>query len=422
MEQVVQPTTGPSKLKLDDELYEKITDLLTNALEPITSSLAQELVPSPPEPKQPDVIVSKYIGEKGPTAKSARRAELEATIKTLRTTATTLQGGGESVASLLANVQSQLDADEAALAKLSKDAPSQSHERMAVSGAKTAYETHAQARRDREVRGAAKAVERQELRLSHIASLKHQLLLVEANLLTVTAENAAKYEKCAAAAAKVDEQVLALFDQKLASIADVNMQPASPNAPPSTGAPDAVAFAIQAAAQVEVPVTTLQELEELKKANARLMALVETSCINIKECFEKRFEDIGPGHISKPTITDPDKLVACEGIFNALQNWVTMGARDPFEWSALAKASGAGEEIIQLCRQFLGDTWNRWYATDQPNLDSVVPSQVGLLFHYGLGLLQQEYGKEEARERVAKMGREGLEAVRASSKRLRVAK
>jgi len=98
-----------------------------------------------------------------------------------------------------------------------------------------------------------------------------------------------------------------------------------------------------------------------------------------------------------------------------------MGARDPFEWKALAEATGTDTEVIPLCRQFLGDVWDRWFATDPPGLDSVVPCQVGLLIHYGLGILQQEYVKEEAREKIAKMGREDLEAVGASSKRLRVA-
>jgi len=343
---------------------------------------------------------------------------LEATIKTLKATATTLQGGGESVAAILADVQSKLEVDEAALAKLSKDAPSQDHERMAVTGARSAYETHAQARRDREARGAAKAAERQGQRLKHIANLKQQLALLEAGLLTITAENSAKHEKSAAAAAAVDEQVLALFDQKLAGIADVSMQPAPPSSSPSNAAPATVALALEAAAKVEVPAATLQELETLKQANARLMALVETSCIKIMECFEKRFDDIMPDHILKPAITDPDQLVACGGLFSTLQNWVTMGARDPFEWNALAGATGTGVEVIPLCRQLLGGIWDRWYATDPPCLDSVVPCQVGLLIHYGLGLLQQEYVKEEAREKAAKMGREGLEAVRASSKKL----
>jgi len=422
MDQVAQPAPPSNKLKLDDELCEKIADLFSNAMEPITSSLALEIVPSPPEPKQPDAILAKYIGEKGPSAKSARRAELEATIKTLKATAATLQGGGESVAAILAGVQSQLEVDEAALAKLPKDAPSQDLERMAVTGARSAYETHAQARRDREARGAAKATERQDQRLSHIANLKQQLALLEAGLLTTVAENSAKHEKNAAAAAAVDEQVLALFDQKLAGIADVAMQPAPPGPSTSNAAPAAVALALEAAARVEVPAATLQELETLKQANARLMALVETSCIKIMECFEKRFEDIMPNHIAKPAITDPDQLVACGGLFNTLQNWAAMGARDPFEWNALAGATGTGVDVIQLCRQLLGDTWGRWYATEPPGLDSVVPCQVGLLIHYGLGLLQQEYVKEEAREKVAQMSREGHEAVRASSKRLRVAK
>ena len=320
MAQAAQPAPILNKLKLDDELCANIADLFHGAVEPITSSLALEVVPSPPEPQHPDLILSIFIGEEGPSAKSAKRAELEATIKTLKATATTLQGGGESVAAILAEVQSKLEVDEAALAKLSKDAPSQDHERMAVSGARSAYETHAQARRDREARGAAKAAERQAQRLSHIANLKQQLELLEKGLVAITAENTAKHEKCAAAAAAVDVQVLALFDQKLAGIAEVTMQATPPSPTPNTAAPATVALALQAAAQVEVPASTLQELETLKQANARLMALVETSCTKIKECFEKRFDDITADHIPKPAITDPNKLVACGGLYNTLQN------------------------------------------------------------------------------------------------------
>ena len=115
------------------------------------------------------------------------------------------------------------------------------------------------------------------------------------------------------------------------------MQGTSPSPTPGPAAPATVALALQAAAQVEVPAATLQELETLKQANARLMALVETSCIKIKESFEKRFDDITSEHIPKPAmVTDPNKLVACGGLYETLQAWVVMGAQHPFEWKALA--------------------------------------------------------------------------------------
>jgi len=421
------PPSTTNKLHLPADLREKIALLLPAAAEPICLSLAQEVAPSAPEANNPEAIMAKYIGEKGPTAKSQKKGELEATIIKWKATIATLQDGGEPVAAVLADVRAKLEADEAALAKLAKDAPSQEHERMAVAGAKTAYETYVQARRDREARGAAKSKERQALRMQHIADLKQQIVLLEKGVVQIATENSTKHMKSAEAAAAVDAQVLALFDQKLASLTDSAAMTDAPviNAGSSNYTLSHVR-ALEAAAKVEVPAATLQELETLKQTNARLMELVQSSCNKIKEIFEKSYDDIQPEHLPVPSVTEPNTLIACAGLYNTLQSWAFSGAPTPFEWRALGQAAGGDSDIFTLGKYLLGDVWDRWYVDNPPNLDTVVPRQVGLLIYHCLSLVKKDFEKEDSRDeesraKVSKFAREGLEAVRASAKRLRLA-
>jgi len=104
--------------------------------------------------------MTKFIGERGPSAKLAKKEELQAEIRRYESALVIFGEAGDPA--IVESIKAKLKTAEEALAKATKDAPSQDHELKAVQEAKSSYEVFVQARKDREVKGAQKATEREK--------------------------------------------------------------------------------------------------------------------------------------------------------------------------------------------------------------------------------------------------------------------
>ena len=202
-----QPARRTTKLVLPKDLLDVAPLLHPAAIKAIIESLAQETMPAVPDDRSTEAIMAKYIGDRGPTAKVARRAELEASIGRHQSALASL---GESDTEARKCLQARVDTDTAELEKLNKAAPSQCHERLAVAEAKSSFERATQARKDREQNGAAKAAERQAFRAQQIADLESQLALLKAGLREVEAQHVKGHEDRKVAAEAMGAKVSAL--------------------------------------------------------------------------------------------------------------------------------------------------------------------------------------------------------------------
>ena len=251
----VQPAL--TRLALPAELTDNLEYLFPAAANKIVVSLAQEVVPGPVEAKCPNATMAKFIGERGPTAKTARKLELEKAISKLRAALTSLQDGGEAVAEFAESLKNKIEIHEKELSKITKDQPSQDHERMAIAEARSSYEVAMQARLDREVKGAGKSMERQKERVEHIAALKLEIGKLEEGTIKAFNENAAKHKARAEAAATLDKEVLALFDKKLATLTEPQAMQGiiAGDQAPHQGPPNAgpLTLSLAAAANLDVP-------------------------------------------------------------------------------------------------------------------------------------------------------------------------
>jgi len=122
LDSVGDPTPS-TRLVLPEELVDKIPLLLKAVTTAIAESLNSELIPGAVECKTPEALLNRFIGEKGPTAKIAKKDALEADIIKLKLALEPLKGS-ESMTDMAESIQAKIDAAEATLNKLLKDAPS----------------------------------------------------------------------------------------------------------------------------------------------------------------------------------------------------------------------------------------------------------------------------------------------------------
>jgi len=190
-----QPTPPPaSRLAFSPEVLGSMPILAESALKPILASLALEVIPSKYEPKTPEAVLAKFVDEHGPTAKVTKRAQLEAEVARCRTIEAAC-GDGPDMAELLAISIKKRGAAEAALAKMAKDTPSQLSECKDLEETLASFELAAQARLDRELRGAEKTAERLKERKQHLVAVEAEVTILKRELAKLEAENAARYKE-----------------------------------------------------------------------------------------------------------------------------------------------------------------------------------------------------------------------------------
>jgi len=428
----VSPTTSSSptsstKLMLPDELRAQIPLLLPSAAKAIVESLAQEGVPMTLEPRSPESIMAKTIGDRGPSAKVAKVSELQSTIAKLKIMLETSSGSGEAMDDIEVALKAKLETAESALTKAQKDAPSQLSELKAVLEAKSSYEVSMQTRKDTQHRGMTKAAEREAQCRKHIQALKDQVVALENGLTKILNVNNAAHAARADAQTAVDTKVLALFDVKIAALqasgAAQSQGPAGaqPQVPPPGGAQSsggALALALPPIQQNAAP-GTLAELEEYKKKFAALQAGMQTATYVFEQQFSRSFDDILPEMLPPTEIPESDMLTAYGSIYRNLQSWAVAGTNQPFDWEALDLMAGPSHDAVDVARKLLGGVWDKWYKDEQPHPSAVVPRQFALHLMHCLNNVKQVFEGQEEKKAIDLLAAKGQEAIRASAKRLR---
>ena len=404
IQQAPAPSTVLCKLALPVELVRAIPLLLPNAAKQIVDNLALDSVPAgSQEQRSPEAVVAKLLGDRGPSAKVARKAELEAQISRLKAILVTM-GTDDSVNEATKMVQEKLDGAVASLNKLAKATPSQDHERMAMAEAKSSYELAVQARRDRELRGAAKAEARRIQRQKLLDDLKEQVGFLEEGLKTTVAENNQKHAARAAAAADFDGKVLALLDRKLDELK-------------ANGPGQEAGAQVAATAPPQAP-TPLEELKAAKEQIAQLQQRLQAAADRVQTAFDKAF-DVEPSQLPKASLPAQGHLPSYGALYRTIQSWTMAGATNPFDWDALAAVTGqGGPHPTDIATNLLGPIWQKWY-TAAPDGSEVVPRQLALLLFHGLNGIKFEYESQEQEQLAASMAVDAYGAVRASAKRLR---
>ena len=371
--------------------------------------------------KQPDLVLAKFVDEHGPAAKISKRVQLEAEVGRCRTIEAAC-GGGPEMAELLELTVKKRATAEAALANMAKDTPSQMSERKALEETLASFELAAQARLDREQRGAAKAAERRTSRKRHLEALEAEFVILKQEVAKLEGENDARYKERAALATQSDEQVRALVKQKLAALQAVA---ALPTALPGGAGPSTVAaiptLALAVVGEAAPPPGEVDHMQILSEQRARIAELElqvqRASTVSITE-YEKRFDDVTPDLLPALDLPGPADAVAYGALLTTLQNWSWAGATSAFQWQALKTTAGSVEKAMEIVRTATGSQWSRFYP-DMPGELDVVPRQLAQFALHSLTKLQIVFADAQEQQKSVALGMEGVQALRDSCKRLR---
>ena len=413
-------TVPLTRLSLPAELLLEIP-LLANAIKGVTDSIASEAIPSIMKAKEPAIIMTKFIGERGPTAKIAKKAELEADIVKLNSALAPLIAGGDSMTELANIVRAKIEAHEAALSKLAKDAPSPVRELKAVQEAKSTFKVQAQGRLDREAMGAQKATDRKNQRRELLNDFKAQITILETGLTSLENENLAKHSNRAAAAAELDAKVIVAFDAKIAELLILSPQAAQDQAtasPVLTAPPPQPVLPTAPGSLAELE-TAKKDIEEKIKMIATLQSQLATSVNQAKAEFGTSFEITDK---DLPDINKPGKEALTEyaALHLALQSWVTSGASQPFDWGALKEVAANGGQPTSLFQELFGETnWKLWYPTALPEDTYIVPRMAVMLVFSSLSKILAENESMEVQAEATKRGSSSFLAIQESGKKFK---
>jgi len=339
---------------------------------------------------------------------------------------------GDAFADIRKSLEDKRRTAENALTKVLKDAPTPHHELKAVEEARSSYEVFVQARRDREEKGAKKAVARAAGRRKHLADVRAQVVELETEMLSLEAGNVVKHASKVKDAADMDVKVLALLDRRIADLKSAAAAPPptvpTPAVPQAGGAAAAsapqpvLAAHTLAVALPEAPAldtTYISTLEAQRVQISQLQAQLQVEVTRADTLFNAVFEEVKQAHLPPPELPGQDQLQAYVGLYQTLMAWSMAGAATPFDWAALETSTGQTVKPADLAKTLLGDVWNRWYLDAPPVPRDVVPRQVATLMLSCLNRVKIDYDAAVVDKPVEQMALEGYEAVRASAKRLR---
>jgi len=435
---LVQETAKPAttKLALPQELLQDVPLLVaSDAIKSIAASLMTEAVPAPRDQRSAEAVMAKRLGDKGPTARAAKMVELEANIARLQTSLTTLEAGGDALESAAEPVRQQLAAAKASLQTMAKDAPTQTCEHKAIQEARASLERQILERKEREQKGAAKAQQRQDDRMKTIADLKAQVALLEAGMNKMVTENAGLHSKRAEAAQALDQEVLKLFDDKLAALATAAAQPMGTNGPvtaapgpagasqPPGGLPPASAVvpanALALPATVIPDPSNLAELAEAKNRIKELTQKVEELSGQVVKAFQSSYQ-VTMADVPTQQAPPREHREAYAALRSTLEVWAVSGASEPFDWQAMRAITPDGPDPATVARSLLGEElWKKWYTT-APEPALVVPKQMALLILHCLNDVKAEIESDISRPEAAKRSEAGISAMKEGGKRLKM--
>ena len=364
------------------------------AIKPILESLAVETVPTIPDAKCAEDVVSKTIGQQSPTAKLAKKSEIQADIVRLRDALILFQGGGEAMAKIRDGMEAELKAQEEALAKALKAAPSPDHELKALQQARSAYEVTIQERKDNAAKGEAKALARKKERHQHIEELRAEAKLLEDELITIEDNNSKLHVEKTARAAELDTKVLRVFDEKIAAITRHLATVA--NTPPPPQQQNSLALAIPqgpaaSTAQVATDHLDAQRVtmeQQLAQFQAALKVHQEQEAT--QQALDKVVDTVSLEALPTVILQGMDELeISGYGrVYRFLSRWLNLGGSTPFTIDEMGKNLQLKPEAIgHVLDAALGNKTADWIK----DASTIVPRQCCMFAHHSLSKLKAEY-------------------------------
>jgi len=406
--------------------------LLHPILDPIISSVAQDLMPAPFQPKALEVIIGDLLGGTDPGSATSKRTAQEAKVVKLRAIVATM-GDDDEFAQQKAVYEAKLAVEEAALAKTAKETPSPTHDLMAYRRAKANHDLHVQGIRDRQAAGAVKSQERRKFRQEHIQSVMKQLQLLSDSLAGLDkivddahlARLAARQEHEAKVTTQLNEKITAL---ELMPACNVLAPPvAPPVAAPVTVTPmtNALAPAMPHGPASSAAGGTIANLDQLTAAGAQITAMTrcyEEAVNRLTTEFNTTHEDVNVAQLPHASLPLPEDVGVYGLLLNVFDEWAVNGACLPFDWQTLASKAPAGRAVHDVVRTLVGDVfWAKFCPQVQPQPDAVVPRQLVLLTHHALRFLKIQYDNVEAERAAKQQAQDTIEVVRNQVKRHRSA-
>ena len=356
------------------------------------------------------------MADSQPCASVAERARLEDSVGKARSALSVLGEADDSEAAKA--LKHRLEAEQAALDRLKKKAPSPELECSALEGAKAAYLQQMQAKRDRAAACAAKAAERRAERRSFLAGLLTQLQALDAAVVTLEAEHTGAHAERAQQRQAAELEVVALFDVKIAAAraaaasAVTAVQPQLPSqrtGPPGGGAAPGTsgsALAPPTAAGISPELAELERrralLDQQLQAARERLAVVEA--MDARDADFARVADTASLD-ALPTVQVPTgaRLAECGRWYNILHQWMQAGACVPFTFADLQSDQCTVPEVLVTAQLLLGPLWVLWYpGPDVVEPSAVIPRQAACFLHQALDRLKCSYEqREECRAAVA---------------------
>ena len=371
-------------VKLPAELVDNLSDLKP-ALGPIVDSLALEAMPRDVSLDSPEYVLDTYLKDVGPCSSAAELEKLEAQIASARTALDVLQG-----TSAAKSLEQQIAENQSAIARIRKKPTSSEAVRIALGQAKDRFLAARQDKIDVAAKGKAASTERSLNRHTLLTSLQEQLdAFVDALVAVEEGHTQAHAARNADREAR-DQQVIALFDARIAAAAlpaapatplpagsDGSMTDAAAPTSPSSGVLDAATPAVQPSTPAGAHPAADPLLQQLAQEKAQLEAQVaQLQAFAVAEDQFARRAANAPelGALPEFAADTDQKRKACTGLLALLDLWEQNGAMAPFTFRDAQACLPSALPLGDLAHGLLGPLWGLWFDANVSQA-TVLPKQ-----------------------------------------------
>ena len=353
--------------------------------------------------------LDKFVADSRPLNQAAERARLQERVQRNKQALVIFKPEDTGYK----NTASEIESDEAALAKLARTAPSAATEIKGLQEAQARYERHVETRKDGAQQAAARGKERRDKRWLYIQALRKQRIDVSNELQELDESHIEAHARRQADQERHEAAVHALFAERIATI----------QSGPADAVPDKAAPAEAAAAPVIVPspaeaaaaasaADTARKLQQLEELVAQMQA--ERAAATAVETEFNRIHDAAA--VDKlPVLNDlaPEDLHSYAKMWDILQLWHQQGANSPFTLGELIQCAGLDANAGLQIELLLGNTKGWW---EQLLPTTLLPRQAAIYMMHSLDKLRVQLTEVERQGTAAA---DAVAAIHAGAKRRR---
>ena len=424
-----KPTVGSKKVgsTLDEGALES-APLIAKLIQPVLTSVAGDWITEVPIGLDPEEGLKAVLQSSSNLTAADGREALEASLAESQKMLLTA-----TAPSLKKVLQSQIDADTAALEKSAKKAtPSLATQLAALQEAEKKLLMLASERRDKEVLGRQKAMNRSSERAQFFINVREELAKVEAAVLSHEAQWSAMHVAKSQTLDGHDKAMLARLQTRMVAAESGNSISASAQAAAAEAKKAATATQDAAKARKTAEDTAaeaaaqhadlLQKYQVLQQQAAKAEDL-QKQALALQQAelvFVTADVDMIPAEVAPKTGAKAFWKI-CGHLFQLMERW-HLGGNIAVSLAELNLHSLAKDDTQSLMKKLLGtELWNGWFgATDfTMAADSVLPRQLMTYLHVALRQLKEHYEAGEGEKTAA--GKAYALLAEASAKKRKVA-